>query len=262
MNFKMKTLAVAAIAAFAMSAGAANAAPAAGGAATGSSLIFSAWDANGSYSLDLGSFLNTFVGADVAVGTNPGSTYNGGTLDIALTGFNLTSGSWNLAAADTTGRYRLLVSDSGTFSGVINSQVKTVGNALNTYEGLGAAASTSTGTLAANTDLWYADGANWNGVANANGFTGLGGGTAIGSVANLYSVWQSSNTAPNAGNAAGFAQLHNAAGDFYTAKVIGTGANAVLEISAVSAVPEADSWAMLLAGLGLMGFIARRRTQA
>ncbi len=28
----------------------------------------------------------------------------------------------------------------------------------------------------------------------------------------------------------------------------------------VAAVPEADSWAMLLAGLGLMGFIARRRT--
>lgn len=30
----------------------------------------------------------------------------------------------------------------------------------------------------------------------------------------------------------------------------------------VSAVPEADTWAMLLAGLGLMGFIARRRTAA
>lgn len=32
--------------------------------------------------------------------------------------------------------------------------------------------------------------------------------------------------------------------------------------AAVAAVPEADSWAMLLAGLGLMGFIARRRTAA
>lgn len=30
----------------------------------------------------------------------------------------------------------------------------------------------------------------------------------------------------------------------------------------VAAVPEADTWAMLLAGLGLMGFIARRRLQA
>lgn len=32
--------------------------------------------------------------------------------------------------------------------------------------------------------------------------------------------------------------------------------------AAVAAVPEADTWAMLLAGLGLMGFIARRRTAA
>ena len=28
----------------------------------------------------------------------------------------------------------------------------------------------------------------------------------------------------------------------------------------VTAVPEADTWAMLLAGLGLVGFAARRRT--
>lgn len=34
------------------------------------------------------------------------------------------------------------------------------------------------------------------------------------------------------------------------------------ELSYVAAVPEADTWAMLLAGLGLMGFIARRRTAA
>jgi hypothetical protein len=31
-------------------------------------------------------------------------------------------------------------------------------------------------------------------------------------------------------------------------------------LSYVAAVPEADTSAMLLAGLGLMGFIARRRT--
>jgi hypothetical protein len=29
----------------------------------------------------------------------------------------------------------------------------------------------------------------------------------------------------------------------------------------VTAVPEADSWAMLLAGLGLIGFIGRRRSK-
>jgi len=259
MNFKMKTLAVAAIAAFAMSAGAANAASN-GSAATGSSVIFSAWDANGSYSLDLGSFLNTFVGADVAVGTNPGSTYNGGTLDIALTGFNLTSGSWNLVASDAVGRYRLLVSEAGNLPAITNSQVKTGAQDVGSYLGLGAAASSSTGTIATSTDPWYANSNTWG--DNLGGTFAAGTSTDLSQVANLYSVWQTSQTAGQSGAAAGFAQLHNAAGDFYTAKVIGTGANAVLEISAVSAVPEADSWAMLLAGLGLMGFIARRRTQA
>ena len=34
------------------------------------------------------------------------------------------------------------------------------------------------------------------------------------------------------------------------------------EISGVTPVPEADTYAMLLAGLGMMGFIARRRTRA
>lgn len=39
--------------------------------------------------------------------------------------------------------------------------------------------------------------------------------------------------------------------------------NGVLTYTAMAApVPEADTWAMLLAGLGLMGFIARRRTAA
>lgn len=34
----------------------------------------------------------------------------------------------------------------------------------------------------------------------------------------------------------------------------------VLSFSAVSAVPEADTWAMLLAGLGMLGMMVRRRT--
>src|SRR5450830_613801 len=35
--------------------------------------------------------------------------------------------------------------------------------------------------------------------------------------------------------------------------------NFALQVDAVAAVPEADSYAMLLAGLGLLGFISRRR---
>ena len=37
------------------------------------------------------------------------------------------------------------------------------------------------------------------------------------------------------------------------------GTNGVLTYTNIAAVPEADTSAMMLAGLGLMGFVARRR---
>ncbi len=42
----------------------------------------------------------------------------------------------------------------------------------------------------------------------------------------------------------------------------GTLTNQGIYTFAVAAVPEADTWAMLLAGLGLVGYTARRRTHA
>ncbi|MDI1361105.1 PEP-CTERM sorting domain-containing protein [Methylotenera sp.] len=38
--------------------------------------------------------------------------------------------------------------------------------------------------------------------------------------------------------------------------------NAAGQLTYIAAVPEADSWAMAMLGLGLMGFVARRRTRA
>ena len=46
---------------------------------------------------------------------------------------------------------------------------------------------------------------------------------------------------------------HNESGDFY-AWAVRPG-----DVAAVAAVPEADTWALLLAGLGLVGVAARRR---
>ncbi len=41
-----------------------------------------------------------------------------------------------------------------------------------------------------------------------------------------------------------------------------TGGAETICISAVSAVPEPETYAMMLGGLGLMGFVARRRNKA
>ena len=40
------------------------------------------------------------------------------------------------------------------------------------------------------------------------------------------------------------------------------GSNGVLTYTAVASVPEADSYAMMLAGLGLVGYMVRRRKAA
>lgn len=52
-------------------------------------------------------------------------------------------------------------------------------------------------------------------------------------------------------------------GNAYGASTFAMTSNGALSYTVAAApVPEADTWAMLLAGLGLMGFIARRRTAA
>jgi hypothetical protein len=285
-----KTLVAAAIAAMAMS-GAANAAPATGTGTSGSSLIFSAWDANSSFSIDLGTFLNTYLGADTISGslasgakatmnaantlTASNTAYTGsvaadGTIaDFALTGFNLSGSSvlWNVAAADSTGRNRLLTSQAGSFAGALNSQVSTATGAVGSYIGLGAANGMAPGNVAGTNalvstagagDAYYANSATWG---SDFGGSGIGGNAnSLTGTSNLVAVWQQSTTV--VGNA-GWGNL-TAGGNAVTASIIGSGANSVLHFAAtpVAAVPEADTYAMFLAGLGLMGFIARRRMQA
>jgi hypothetical protein len=274
MNFKLKTLvAVLALSAAAATATSANAAATTATGANGSSLIFSAWDdtANAgqgaSYSFDLGLYLDNLVGADTAT-SNPasfttasGSTYTGaGTGDgftiatIALPDFNLTSGVWNLAAADGTGRKRMLTSNRDTaYAGTTNSQVNSTTGAVTNYIGLGAALSTVTGTTATSADAWYANSSAWGDDLATTGY--FDSSNALGSQSNLFVTWAKSSTTSaqaglsnltyNGNNV--FATTYSLAGVTY------------LNISSVAAVPETDTSGMMLAGLGLMGFIARRR---
>ena len=154
----------------------------------------------------------------------------------------------------------MLLSQAGTSMSPTNSQVKNGANNVGIYESLGAAASTSTGTLAASTDAWYANGAGWG---DAQAGVGIGGtSNALGSTSNLYVAWMNSLTSAKAGSTAGFTQL-TANGLNVVAFTHAVGADTYLTIAQapVAAVPEADTSAMMLAGLGLMGFIARRRNR-
>lgn len=278
MNFKLKTLI--AVLALSVAATSVNAADTSSGA-NGSSVIFSAWDASAgggvgaSYTFDIGLYLNTLVGADTATSspatftTASNSAYAGaGTGDgytianIALTGFNLTQGVWNLAAGDGVGRRRVLATNINTpFTTTTNSQITTTTNAITNFIGFGAANSTSTGTLSDGTKTDYAGGTSWGDTLGAGtGFSGSSntlnfGALGTGSNSDLYVAWQKSSTTSAA---AGLANLtYNGNNVFATTySLAGT---TYLNISSVAAVPETDTSGMMLAGLGLMGFIARRR---
>ena len=276
MSFKLKTL----LAVLALSAvTAANAAttygvtPSSaelGSGANGSSLIFSAWDdATGKgYSIDLGYSLNAIIGADplasgsTGTATNSivasGVTYSGSALSIALPDWNLNAGSWNLAAADTAGRYRMLVTNSNAaWAGAVNSQIKTAGNDLNNYLDLGAALSKTAGTLSSTVtaDAWYAGSTSWGDNLGTSGFAGSS--VDLSSIANLFVVYQKSITSgTNAGLLGGVASLNNGNGDLFNAYLSNVGG---IEYLNIAAVPEADTSGMMIVGLGLMGFIARRR---
>lgn len=280
MNFKLNTLVAAAL--LAVAATSADAAQTST-FASGSSVIFSAWDANNSYSLDVGKFLNDFAGVDTAgSGTtanltgnttnallDSGSSYSGavaadGTIfDIVLNGFNFAPGAsalWNLAAGDRFSRGRALFTEADTFSGITNTTVNNLGNRVTSYLGLGAAPTPLIGQTATSSDPFYADSASWG---DTLGSAIVGTSNSLGGVSNVYLAWQkSTSTSGTLGSqAAGLAQL-SAGGNsvFATTYVDGTNATHLkLFTTAVAAVPEADTSAMMLAGLGLMGFIARRR---
>jgi MYXO-CTERM domain-containing protein len=101
-------------------------------------------------------------------------------------------------------------------------------------------------------------GAAYAGVSNAlGGYAGkIGnfGGDTNGLIGTNLSVWNIVRNGTNNLTTATATKLNIAGFNPYF-NLSNTGA-----LTYVAAVPEADSWAMLLAGLGLMGFIARRRT--
>ena len=279
MSFKLKTiLAVIALSATSVAAAATipnvtQSSAVLGSGAGGSSLVFSAWDdtAGIGYSIDLGYTLNQIIGADTIVSGSAGTGTNtmvdatltssaltpGQVISIALTDWNLTSGSWNMAAVDTVGRNRLLVTNSSAWTGATNGDIKLAGAGLNNYLNQGAALSTSAGTLSATatSDAWYPNTASWGDNLGGTGIAG----TAFGltDTANLFVAYQKSITSANGGLNGGYAALTTLTGGqtitAYLSNVSG------VEYLNIAAVPEADTSGMMVAGLGLMGFIARRR---
>lgn len=285
MKFNLKAL----VAAVALSAAAmsANAAVEQGGnTGTGSDLVFSAWDSVAgvgyTYDLNWDKYLNDFVGVDYAANATGNANLlanakvgasmigAGGLIyDDVLTGLpfgaDVSNVQWSLGAFDASGRTRMLTTkdslDAAPFASTSN-QVKSAVTGFSTY--VAQADGFISGPAATDAALdGYAVTSDTNGAAYA-GLLGAGYNNNVADLTNtlgsesfMYLLAQS--TQANSNLAALQTQLTALNGDKIVAKTYLQNGQWRLNISAVAAVPEPESYAMFLAGLGLMGFIARRR---
>ena len=265
MNFKMK----AAVAAIALTASMSANAAMTNAASGDSSLILTLLDNtnNISATFDLGFSYSTFQAAAV---TAPGTSYswdlaNNANYADAWTSFlgtaSLPGSNWAVFAGDNLGSgagSRGLITTYASGSTMTQSQLATAMgnfdsyiNANNVIGNHAAVSDGSSSTIAGNA---FAESASAYGttrkINNQGTLVVMNGFDQSMDVVSLQYV--------------GTNQLANASMTTY-ANGLGNAkfnmaSNGVLTFAAP--VPEADSWAMLLAGLGLMGFIARRRTHA
>jgi PEP-CTERM motif len=252
-------------------------------AAGNGELVFSAWDINTGigYTYDLLSTLalTDFVGADAAATAAGNPTMlanavvsnslitgpNGQILDLALTGLpfsgNFSNVQWNLAASDNTGRVRLLVTKdvNDTQETITTNRAKDSANGFNGYF---SQANSFMESLAGDT---YALTNDTNGAA----YPGTLGATAVGNLFDSTNLLGTSSfmylVAPAtlaSSNAAGFLkQMATANGENLVATTYQQAGQWRLNLSVAQTapIPEPETYAMFLAGLGMMGAVARRR---
>lgn len=264
MKFKMKLLALAAL-------GLAVTAPAHAwitDSRTGNGELFmTVLDAEGqkSYTLDLNLTMNDFL-SGIAVA---GKTFNY-LADANMTTFlagvapaDFSSLSWAMGAMDGVTGNATSVSRFITTSTDIDVNTTIKNTFLKDFNSVDVFIGDTNGSIGANNSLIVTDpsvsayagsaswGSKWAGLAN---FTST---AAIGDTAGMYLLSQSTG--------AGTTAARNALSIYGAINQSANPVFASLDNSGnlmISAVPEADTWAMMLAGLGMVGFMARRRLAA
>ena len=260
---KLKLIAAAALLA---ATGAANAAIDNGVGGNGE-LFFTAWDGASSYTYDLNTTIDAFQSSVAAVGAG---TYVNATLDALFTTYlstaNLSSLVWNIVAVDAQAARRVIDTYSSLpINAVAADQTRNAITATQSFigavnNGIAAQGNGNSAVFAINTP-GYAN--NTTGVRFGNN----NGGSAQFSINNTGTI--ANNTyadglgmvligAANSGiSATTFSPISDEG--FAVRAYLDTVTGTVAISGFTTPVPEPETYAMLLAGLGLMGAIARRR---
>lgn len=257
MKFSLKTLAAAV--ALAAVAGTASAAINDGSTGNGT-LFFSAWDGQTSYNYDMALSIDAYE-ADLAAVGNQNLLWGAGfTSSFAswLNTANTATLQWSVLATDTVAQRRILTTVGAAVLPATNSNadvLRTGAGNIQTY--INNVNPVLTGDFAVTTSN------------TADSYTGK----LIGDKINNKFTFDTSAAFANNSYANGVVfqkTLANASGITKgTNNAYADGGVAVrswvdgagLHIAAVQAVPEPSEYAMLLAGLGLIGAVARRRSQ-
>lgn len=263
MNFKLKALVASLALVAALPASAAMTTSASGN----SSLILSLFDATGAVSatFDLGYNKQSFVqSADASWNLSTNADYSSA-WNSFVAAANLGTAQYAVFAGDAlgsgVGAQSLFTTGAGTMSSISTSTLTTSLSSFDVY---------ITANNGQSSHNLVSDGGSFNTSAGGNAYAGVSsayggnggkvgayGSDANGLVGTNLNVWNLTS------GANGIAQTS-------TAKLAISGFNPYFNLSTdgilsyvasapVAAVPETDTSAMMLAGLGLMGFIARRR---
>lgn len=251
MKFALKTI----VAAVALTAAVGAHAAIDNGTTGNGELFFNIWDANGSYTFDLNKTIDSFQ-SDVAASGAIDQSYALSNFGTFLAGVADTSVlKFNLVAADKSGAYRLLTTftvanspttTSDSIRSVTANGVNGFATSVNTL--IGAADNLS---VASNSVAWAGKTSFKDNPAGLLGFSNAG-------------------TLSNNSYASGLnfmridAAATGVANSTYTPYTDGSPVHVWVDTSdstlhIAAAVPEPESYAMLLAGLGMIGVIARRR---
>ena len=270
MKFQLKALVVAlSFAAVSVSANAATAPTATGNGSLILTLINSA--SNVAAAFDLGknyADFNQFASAGAVTNvTDKGTVF-----------------SWNLSQGDYSLAWNAFTTAAGSNLGTTQWAVYAGDNLgtgagtrgyLTSYVSAGSLSGNQLITSLGNHDAFVADinfKGNQNGTSNLATADNGGASNALAGLATFYSNSKNFGTGPNVlsliGNEASVAQYVIPATSLQQASINLFTNNAKFALNAngsftymTAPIPEADTWAMMVAGLGLMGFVVRRRSR-